>query len=58
MPAVKLALFDLDGTLALTNEVDGRCYLAEAGASHLLPDYADLPAALAALEEAAPPARR
>lgn len=28
MPAVKLALFDLDGTLALTNEVDGRCYLA------------------------------
>ncbi|HSL82909.1 MAG TPA: HAD family hydrolase [Thermoanaerobaculia bacterium] len=25
---MKLAVFDLDGTLALTNSVDGRCYLA------------------------------
>ncbi|HEX6200249.1 MAG TPA: HAD family hydrolase [Thermoanaerobaculia bacterium] len=43
--------------IGVTADGDARA-LAEAGASHLLPDFADLPAALAALEEAPPPFRR
>lgn len=43
--------------VGVTAEGDARS-LTEAGASHLLPDYSDLPAALAALEEAAAPVRR
>lgn len=40
--------------VGVTAEGDARS-LREAGASHLLPDYADRPAALRALEESAPP---
>lgn len=43
--------------VGVTAEGDARS-LAEAGASHLLPDYSDLPTALAALEKATPPPRR